>query len=65
MLSSIKINSKLHYCFLLCYFLVRIIYLAAADDNGRRFGHHCPWQASDYIKIREVDRNILITTLIK
>jgi hypothetical protein len=29
--------------------LVRI-YLAATDDNGRRFSHHCPRQASVYIK---------------
>jgi hypothetical protein len=38
--------------------------LAAANDNGRRFGHHCPWQASDYIKIQEVERNIFISTFI-
>ena len=57
MLWSIKINSELYYCCLLCYLLVRI-YLATADDNGRRFGYHCPQRASDYINIREVDRNI-------
>jgi hypothetical protein len=55
MLWSIKINSKLHYCCLLCYLLVRIL-LAADNDNGRRFGHHCPRRASNYIKIQEVEK---------
>ena len=35
-----------------------------ADDDGCRFGHHCRQRATNYIKIREVDRNKLITTLI-
>jgi hypothetical protein len=56
MLWSIKINSELHYCCLLCYLLV-CIYLAATDDNGRRFGHHCPRLASNYFKIQEINRN--------
>ena len=38
--------------------------MAADDDDGCRFGHHCRRNASDYIKIREVDRNKLFTTLI-
>jgi hypothetical protein len=33
---------------------------APADDNGCRFGHHCCRRASNYIKIREVNRNKLI-----
>ena len=35
-----------------------------ADDDGCRFGHHRCRRATDYIKIREVNRNKLITTLI-
>ena len=63
MLWSIKINSELHYCCLLCYLLVCTL-LATVDDTGRCFGHHCPWRASNYIKIWEVERNILISMLI-
>jgi hypothetical protein len=49
---SILVNSKLHYCFLLWFLLVCNL-LAAANDNGCCFGHHCPRQASDSIKIHE------------
>ena len=35
-----------------------------ADDDGCCFGHHRRRRATNYIKIREVDRNKLITTLI-
>ncbi len=40
MLWSININSKLDYCFLLCYRLVCTL-LASANDNGHCFGYHC------------------------
>jgi hypothetical protein len=30
---------------------------------GCCFGHHCCRRATDYIKIREVDRNILLSTI--
>ena len=36
---------------------------APANDNGCRFGHHCPWWVTDYIKMGEVDRNKLISPL--
>ena len=35
-----------------------------ADDDECRFGHHRRWRATDYIKIREVDRKKLISTII-
>ena len=63
MLWSIKIISELHYCCLLCYSLVRIL-LAAADDKGRRFSHHCCRQTSHYSINIEVSRNKLISTFI-
>ena len=58
MLWSIKINCKLHYYCLPCYELVRIL-LAAADDNGSRFSHHCCRQAS-LIPIKHRSRHELI-----
>jgi hypothetical protein len=42
---------------------IRIIW-SPADDDGCRFGHHRRRRATDYIKIREVDRNKLISTII-
>ncbi len=63
MLWSIKINSKLDYCLLICYPLVRTL-LAAADGNGCHFGHHCHRWTSQIREHAEVDRNYLITTLI-
>ena len=36
---------------------------APADDNGCRFGDHCPRRAIDFIKNKVIDRKILITTL--
>jgi hypothetical protein len=39
------------------------MFRASANDNGCRFGHHCQRRAGDVIKIREVDRKILITSL--
>jgi hypothetical protein len=35
-----------------------------ANDDGCRYGHHCRRRAPNYIKIREVDGNKLITTFI-
>jgi hypothetical protein len=35
-----------------------------ANDDGCRFSHHRRQRATNYIKIREVDRNKLITTFI-
>ena len=63
MLWSIKINSKLHYCCLLCNYLVRI-WLAAADDKGCRCGHHCCWRMSQNSINIEFSRNKFISTLI-
>jgi hypothetical protein len=63
MLWSIKINSKLDYCLLVCYQLFHTL-LAAADGNGRHFGHHCHRRMSQIREHAEVDRNKLITTLI-
>jgi hypothetical protein len=58
MLWSIKINSKLHNCRLLCYKLVRVVW-AAVNDNGSRFGHHCCRRMSlDMIKHRGRHKNI-------
>jgi hypothetical protein len=37
---------------------------APANNNECRFGHHCHWRAGDVIKKIEVNRKILITTLI-
>jgi hypothetical protein len=39
------------------------MFWAPANNNGCRFGHHCHRQVGDIIKIREVDRKILITSL--
>ena len=56
MLWSIKINSKLEYCYLICYQLVLTL-LAAANGNERRFGHHCCRRTSQIREHAEVDRN--------
>ena len=56
MLWSIKINRELDYSSLICYQLVCTL-LAAADGNGRRFGHHCCRQTSQIREHAEVDRN--------
>ena len=56
MLCSIKINSELDYCYLICYPLVRTL-LVAVDGNGRRFGHHCCRQTSQIREHAEVNRN--------
>ena len=37
------------------------MFVAPAVDDVCRFGHHLRWRASDYIKIREVDQNKLIS----
>ncbi len=41
-----------------------LIIWSPADDDGCRFGHHRRRRATNYIKIRGVDRKILITTII-
>jgi hypothetical protein len=56
MLWSIKINSKLDYCLLICNQLVHTL-LAAANGNGHHFGHHCCWRTSQIREHAEVDRN--------
>jgi len=62
MLWSIKTKSELDYCSLIFHRLVGNL-LAAADENGRCFGHHCRRRASpDLIKL-EVDINKLTSTL--
>ncbi len=62
MLRSIKI-SELHYCSLICYWLVHTI-LAASDDNGSRFGHHC-WRRTSPNSIKHRGQNNkLISTYI-
>ena len=38
--------------------------LAVADDNGRRFGHHCRWRTSPNSIKQEASINKLISTLI-
>ncbi len=34
------------------------------NNDGCRFGHHCRWRATDFIKTRGGDRNKLISTII-
>ena len=63
MLWSIKNNSKLHYCSLICYWLVHTI-LAAADDKGCSFGHHCRRRMSPNSIKHRGQQNKLISTLI-
>jgi hypothetical protein len=41
------------------------MFWAPADNNGCLFGHHYCWRAGIVIKIREVDRKILITSFFK
>ena len=38
--------------------------MAPANDNGCRFGHNCRRRASNYIKTREVNIIIVISTII-
>ena len=40
------------------------ILLAAAGNNGRRFGHHCRWRTSPNSIKQEASINKLISTLI-
>jgi hypothetical protein len=56
MLWSIKISSKLDYCYLMCYWLV-CTFLAAAYGNGCCFGYNCCRRTSQIIEHAEADRN--------
>ena len=54
---------ELHYCSLICYWLVCILW-ASASNSGCHFGHHCCRRTSPVRDHAEVNRNKLITALI-
>ena len=63
LLWSIKNKAEPHYCSLLCFNLVSIVW-APANGNGCHFGYHCQRRASNYCHRQRGSRNKLISPLV-